>query len=143
MTVHRLTASKEVLSVLNKVGHTFSYDDVRLQNDDWLTSLSSPNEMFNGLKKGIVTHSSIDNNDGRQETNTGHHTTPIHHYFSQFCQVMRVVSFHLEIPSSMLITKMTNFRMFLCTRLENLSHLHYLQISKILQHTIFSINVLQ
>ena len=33
--------------------------------------------MFSGLKKGIVTHSSLDNNDGQQETNTGHHTT--HH----------------------------------------------------------------
>ena len=77
MNVHRLTATKEVLSVLNKAGHTISYDDVRLQNDYWLTSLSSLNEMFNGLEKGIVTHSSIDNNDGRQETNTGHHTT--HH----------------------------------------------------------------
>ena len=33
--------------------------------------------MFSGLKKGIVTHSSLYNNDGQQETNTGHHTT--HH----------------------------------------------------------------
>ena len=52
MTVHRLSARREVLSVLNKVGHTVSYDDARLQNDYWLTSLSSPNEMFSGLKKG-------------------------------------------------------------------------------------------
>ena len=33
MRIHRLTASKEVLSVLHKAGHTVSYDDVRLQND--------------------------------------------------------------------------------------------------------------
>ena len=42
ITIHRLTASKEVISVLHKAGHTISYDDVRLQNDYWLKSISSP-----------------------------------------------------------------------------------------------------
>ena len=77
MVIHRLTASKEVASILHKAGHSISYIDVRLQNEEWLSSLSDMDQLFSGLKKGTVTHSSLDNNDMRQDTNTGHCTT--HH----------------------------------------------------------------
>ena len=74
--IHRLTASKEVVSILHKAGHSISYNDIRLLNDCW-SKLGSTKEVYNGLLKGHVTHSSLDNNDGRQETMTGQGTT--HH----------------------------------------------------------------
>lgn len=60
MTVHRLTSSKEVLPMLHKLNNTVSYSDVRIQNIAWADRRKS-----SMMAKGIATHATIDNNDGR------------------------------------------------------------------------------
>ena len=69
MVIHRLTASKE--------GHGIPYSDVLIQNNEWFSSVNDMGEVLTGLMKEVVTHSSLDNNDMRQDTNTGRGTT--HH----------------------------------------------------------------
>ena len=68
MVIHRITASKEAVSILNKAGHSISYNDVCLQNEEWLSSVSDTNQLLGDLQKVVVTHSSLDNNDMRQDT---------------------------------------------------------------------------
>ena len=75
MTVHRLTSSKEVLSILHKLNNTISYSDVRLQNIAWARMVSADRRKSKMMAKGLTTHATIDNNDGRQETMTGKGTT--------------------------------------------------------------------
>ena len=75
MTVHRLTSSKEVLSILHKLNNTISYSDVRLQNIAWERMVSADRRKSKMMAKGLTTHATIDNNDGRQETMTGKGTT--------------------------------------------------------------------
>ena len=44
LTVHRLSASKEISNILIKYGHAISYNDIRLQNEYWAsTSINSSN----------------------------------------------------------------------------------------------------
>jgi hypothetical protein len=75
MTVHLLTSSKEVLSILHKLNNTISYSDVRLQNIAWARSVSADRRKSKMMAKGLTTHATIDNNDGRRETMTGKGTT--------------------------------------------------------------------
>jgi hypothetical protein len=75
MTVHRLTSSKEVLSIFHKLNNTISYSDVRLQNIAWARMVSADRRKSKMMAKGLTTHATIDNNDGRQETMTGKGTT--------------------------------------------------------------------
>lgn len=72
LTIHRLTGSKEVVMNLNKFGHSISYNKVREYNDKWSKVHSLAHERFKGF---AYIHSSIDNNDGKQETLTGSGTT--------------------------------------------------------------------
>ena len=75
-TVHQITASKETIKNLRRLGHTASYNDVLKLNKQWSKMVSStPSSFAKGLLRGIPVHSSIDNNDGRQETFTGAGTT--------------------------------------------------------------------
>ena len=75
LKVHRLTSSKEVLSILHKLNNTISCSDVRLQNIAWARMISADTRKSKMMAKGIATHTTIDNNDGRQETMTGKGTT--------------------------------------------------------------------
>ena len=75
LTVHRLTSSKEVLSILHKLNNTISYNNVRLQNIAWARMISADTRKSKMMAKGIATHATIDNNDGRQETMSGKGTT--------------------------------------------------------------------
>ena len=77
LTVHRLSASKEISNILNKYGHAISYNDIRLQNEHWARTSFTSNNIYNDLEKNTSTHSSLDNNDFRTETHTGHGTA--HH----------------------------------------------------------------
>ena len=43
MGIHHLLASKEIVALLNKVGHAISYNDVQLQNDYWAKTNMGPN----------------------------------------------------------------------------------------------------
>ena len=36
LTVHRLSASKEISNILNKYVHAVSYNHIRLQNEHWV-----------------------------------------------------------------------------------------------------------
>ena len=79
LTVHRMTGSKEITTLLNKCGHGVSYSDVRLLNNTWaqLVTEQSRRKIPPGFVKGRAVHVTIDNSDGRQQTITGSHTT--HH----------------------------------------------------------------
>ncbi len=72
LTVHRLTASKETSQVLHKLGHSISYNSILKYNDNWSKNQPEVHKKFIGVKS---LHSSIDNNDGRQDTTTGSGTT--------------------------------------------------------------------
>lgn len=75
MTLHRCTASKQSVFMLHKLGNCISYADIRLQNDAWARMVSASGRMSSEMVKGIATHATIDNNDGRQDTATGAGTT--------------------------------------------------------------------
>ena len=82
MTIHRITASKEVATILNNSGHCISYNDIGLLEHHWVNLSSTKKEIFNGVIKGYPTH--FDNNDTCQETMTGLATT--HHINSLIFQ---------------------------------------------------------
>ena len=82
MTIHRITASKEVATILNNSGHCISYNDIGLLEHHWVNLSSTKKEIFNGVIKGYPTH--FDNNDACQETMTGLATT--HHINSLIFQ---------------------------------------------------------
>ena len=71
LTLHRMTGSKSVVTMMNKMGNCLSYNDIRVQNQAWARMVSSNTSVARNLAKGIATHATIDNNDGRQETATG------------------------------------------------------------------------
>ena len=82
MTIHRITASKEVATILNNSEHCISYNDIGLLEHHWANLSSTKKEIFNGVIKGYPTH--FDNNDACQETMTGLATT--HHINSLIFQ---------------------------------------------------------
>ena len=75
LVIHRNTGSKEAISFLHKSCHTVSYKEIQLQNSAWAKTVRSQRAQFTTFRKGVVTHSTIDNNDGRQDTHTGSGTT--------------------------------------------------------------------
>ena len=77
MTLHCITASREVATTLNKSGHCISCNDIRLLEDHWANLNSTNKEIFDGLIKSHPTHFNLDNNNACQETMTGLETT--HH----------------------------------------------------------------
>ena len=68
LTLHILTSSKEAVTNLHKFGLSISYNKVIDYNEKW-SKLVVPAEQR--LIRGIPVHSSIDNDDGRQETLSG------------------------------------------------------------------------
>ena len=62
MTLHRITASKDVATILNKTDH-------------WANLSSIKKEILDGLIKGHPTHFNLDNIDACQEEMTGLGTT--------------------------------------------------------------------
>ena len=75
LVLHRLTASKEGINMLHKSNHVISYNYIRIQNQSWSRMVANNPLHFPHFRKGVATHSTIDNNDGRQETWTGSGTT--------------------------------------------------------------------
>ena len=65
LTLHRMTGSKDVVRMMSKMGN------IRTKNQAWARMVSSNTCISTNLAKGIATHTTIDNNDGRQETATG------------------------------------------------------------------------
>lgn len=72
LTVHRLTGSKEAAQTLHSLGHTISYNEILRYNDLWAKNQHPVHKKFFNVRS---LHTSIDNNDGRQETITGAGTT--------------------------------------------------------------------
>eukprot|EP00794_Sanderia_malayensis_P014734 gene14734-16269_t len=68
----KTTGSKEAVVNLHKLGHSASYNRVLQYSDFWSKCQVQPHKRF---LPGIPLHSTIDNNDGRQETLTGAGTT--------------------------------------------------------------------
>ena len=86
MIIHRITGSKEVIQYLSYANHTCQYKQIILQNKAWermVMNMDEPNSTAI-IRRDIPLHSGIDNNDGRQDTVTGHGTT--HHTNSLFLQ---------------------------------------------------------
>ena len=75
LVIHRNTGSKETISFLHECCHTLSYKDTLLQNSAWAKMIQLQRTKFTTFRKGVMTHSTIDNNDGRQDTHTGSGTT--------------------------------------------------------------------
>ena len=73
--MHRLTGSKEVASLLHKLGHGISYKDVRLLTNSWAQNVKRSVQAV--LVPGKPFHVTLDNSDGKQQTLTGAETT--HH----------------------------------------------------------------
>ena len=74
LVIHRNTGSKETISFLHKCCHNLSYKDILLQNSAWAKMIQLQRTKFTTCRKGVMTHSTIDNN-GRQDTHTGSGTT--------------------------------------------------------------------
>ena len=81
VTIHHLTGSKEVLTLLNRMGHCSSYDDdVEIINTAWAREMEAQSQ-----QTGVVIPSNItagpfaqfvaDNNDFNEETLDGKQTT--------------------------------------------------------------------
>ena len=75
LIIHRETASKEGVKYLHKCNHTISYNAIRKQNEAWARMVSNKPYCASSFRKGVTTHSTIDNNDGKQETIDGTGTT--------------------------------------------------------------------
>ena len=71
LTIHRLTGRKEVVQMLNNLNSCSSCNAIGLQNKSWDCLVASSKCMSNHMCKGIPVHTTVDNNDGVQETLTG------------------------------------------------------------------------
>ena len=75
VTIHKLTGRKEVVQMLSKLNFCLSYNKLGLQNKPWACMVGTSKHISNHMCKGIPVHTTIDNNDGAQETLTGKGTT--------------------------------------------------------------------
>ena len=75
LIIHRDTASKSGINYLHKCNHSLSYNAIRLQNEAWARMITDKSYCASSFRKGVTTHSTMDNNDGKQETIDGTGTT--------------------------------------------------------------------
>ena len=68
-------SSKEAINALHKTTYVICYNDIRMQNAPWSRMVSEDRLHCPYFRKGATTHSTIDNNDGSQETLTCSGTT--------------------------------------------------------------------
>ena len=61
--------------MLHKSNHVISYSNIGKQNQAWARMVTGKKAEISHLRKGVVTHSTIDNNDGKQETASGSGTS--------------------------------------------------------------------
>ena len=66
-----MSGSKDVINMLHKCYHAISYHEIREQNKAWANTVSTRHSMLSNMRKGVVTHGTMDNNNGRQESGTG------------------------------------------------------------------------
>ena len=68
-------SNKDAINALHKINHVISFNDICMQNAAWLRMVSEDRLVFPYFHKCVITHSPIDNNNGRQKTLTGPGTT--------------------------------------------------------------------
>ena len=62
-TIHHLTGSKEVMTLLNRMGHCSSYDDVEIVNTAWAREKEASN-----ITPGLFVQFAANNDDSNEET---------------------------------------------------------------------------
>ena len=80
ITVHHLMGSKQLLILLNKIGHWGSYNDVELITTSLAREISAQSEQHgvivpSNLSPGVFVQFATDNNDLSEDTLDGKHTT--------------------------------------------------------------------
>ena len=80
VTIHHLTRSKEVVTLLNRMGHCCSYDDVEIVNTAWAREMEAWNQQTgvvipSNITPGPFAQFAADNNDFNEETLDGKQTT--------------------------------------------------------------------
>ena len=77
LTVHRITGSKEAITLLHHFGVGISYNDARLIINYWAScnTLNHRGMLPPGFSSNESIHITFDNSDGRQQTITGSQTT--------------------------------------------------------------------
>ena len=71
----RMTGSKKAVQLLAKSNHVAPYKTLQKHNANWANLNGRRISLFPNMRKGVSTHSTVDNNDGKQETLTGSGTT--------------------------------------------------------------------
>lgn len=80
ITIHHLTGSKQLITLLNKMGHCCSYNDVEIINTGLAREISARSEQLgvivpSNLSPGVFLQFAADNNDLNEETLDGKRTT--------------------------------------------------------------------
>ena len=86
LILHHMTGSKDMINMLHKCNHTIFYHEIREQNMAWANMVSTRHSLLSNMRKGAVTHSTMDNNDRRQYTNLSvlFPKTPIYFLYKQY-----------------------------------------------------------
>ena len=96
MTLRHLTGSKQLITMLNRMGHCCSYDDVEVLDTSLAQEVLAKSEMFgvvipSNIIPGIFVQAAGDNNDINEETldgkSTTHATTLVLYQQGQFGQL--------------------------------------------------------
>ena len=80
MTLHHLTGSKQLVTLLNKMGHCSSYCDVEIINTSLAQEISAQSQAHgvvipSNISPGVFVQCAADNNDLNEETLDGKQTT--------------------------------------------------------------------
>ena len=80
VTIHHLTGSKEVVTLLNRMGHCSSYDDVEIVNTAWAREMEARSQQTglvipSNITPGPFLQFAADNNDFNEETLDGKQAT--------------------------------------------------------------------
>ena len=80
MTLHHLTGSKQLVTLLNKMGHCSSYCDVEIINTSLAQEISAQSQAYgvvipSNISPGVFVQCAADNNDLNEETLDGKQTT--------------------------------------------------------------------
>ena len=80
--------SKEFISLLHKLGHCVSYDDILRIDTTWATNIIESNEGYamlpSNMVNGLFTQAASDNADYRQENHSQHVTNTVVYQYGQF-----------------------------------------------------------
>lgn len=80
VTLHHLTGSKQIVTLLNRMGHCSSYEDVEIVNTSLATEIAAKVNDFGviiptNITPGVFVEFAADNNDLEEETLDGKQTT--------------------------------------------------------------------